>query len=72
MGGIFAEVEEKGRKEGFKEGYEEGCLLAKAESRHKLADMVRHIMKTQGWGFDKTTGFLKLNDEERRAIILLL
>lgn len=81
MSGIFAEVEEKGRKEGLQEGiqkgrqeglqeghqegFEEGCVKTKVE-------MVRNLMKAQGWSLEKTFTILDLPKEERISLTPLI
>lgn len=65
MGGILDEIEEKGRKEGLQEGFEEGCVKTKVE-------MVRNLMKAQGWSLEKTFAFLDLPKEERLSLTPLI
>lgn len=70
--GIFEEVENKGiekglkqgRQEGRIEGFEEGRLKTKIEEAHKMAGLLKAIMKERNWTAEETLQHYGLSGED--------
>lgn len=83
MSGVLKELEQQWRAEAFAEAEEKtqeevnrvrAETLAEAQFKGllKMTDIVRDLMKEQGWPLDKALAFLKISKEDSRSVMALL